>query len=133
MHKWVLGWVLAIGLAGGVWAQDSEIKGVISGQIEAFKADDFEQAFTFAAPSIRQIFRTPENFGVMVRRGYPMVWRPSEVTFLDLREQSGSYVQTVRIEDAEGAVHLLAYAMTQTPDGWRISGVQILEAPGVST
>lgn len=132
MRGWIIGLVLALGLTGGAWAQDSEIEGVISGQIEAFKADDFDQAFTFAAPTIRQIFRTPENFGVMVRRGYPMVWRPADVTFLDLREEGGVFVQTVRIEDADGMIHLLAYAMTETESGWKISGVQILEAAGVN-
>ncbi|MEL7261485.1 MAG: DUF4864 domain-containing protein [Pseudomonadota bacterium] len=132
MRGWIIGLVFALGLAGAAWAQDSEIEGVISGQIEAFKADDFEQAFTFAAPSIRQIFRTPENFGVMVRRGYPMVWRPAEVTFLDLRDEAGVPVQTVQIRDAAGTIHLLAYSMTQTGAGWKISGVQILEAPGVN-
>ncbi|MEM7632391.1 MAG: DUF4864 domain-containing protein [Pseudomonadota bacterium] len=132
MRGWIIGLVFALGLAGAAWAQDSEIEGVIAGQIEAFKADDFEQAFTFAAPSIRQIFRTPENFGVMVRRGYPMVWRPAEVTFLDLRDEAGVPVQTVQIRDAAGTIHLLAYSMTQTGAGWKISGVQILEAPGVN-
>ena len=132
MRAWFLGMVLAIGLVGATAAQDTEIEGVIAGQIEAFKADDFEQAFTFAAPSIRRIFRTPENFGVMVRRGYPMVWRPADVTFLDLRDENGLTIQTVRIEDAEGTTHLLAYSMTQTGEGWKISGVQILEAPGLS-
>ena len=128
MRTWFLGLVLALGLAGGAFAQDSEIKGVISDQIEAFKADDFEQAFTFAAPSIRQIFRTPENFGTMVRRGFPMVWRPADVTFLELRDQAGVLIQTVRIKDSEGATHLLAYSMTQAEGEWKISGVQILEA-----
>ena len=132
MRGWILGLVLAVGLFGAADAQEQEIEGVISNQLEAFKADDFEQAFTFAAPNIQGIFRTPENFGVMVQRGYPMVWRPADVTFLDLREQSGLFIQTVRIEDAQGTVHLLAYSMTQTAEGWRISGVQILEAPGVN-
>lgn len=132
MRKWMIGAVLALGLTGPVVAQGSDIETVIGSQIEAFKADDFAGAFEYAAPSIRNIFRTPENFGVMVRRGYPMVWRPEEVTFLDLAQRGGLYVQTVRITDADGAVHYLAYAMTETAQGWKISGVQILEAPGVS-
>ncbi|WP_299609491.1 DUF4864 domain-containing protein [uncultured Tateyamaria sp.] len=132
MRRWMMGAVLAVGLAGAALAQGTEIEGVIGGQIEAFKADDFEQAFTFAAPSIQGIFRTPENFGRMVTQGYPMVWRPADVTYLDLREEGGRYVQTVRIEDAEGAVHFLAYAMVETADGWKIGGVQLLDAPGVN-
>ncbi|WP_299649622.1 DUF4864 domain-containing protein [uncultured Tateyamaria sp.] len=132
MRKWMMGAVLAVGLAGAAMAQGTEIEGVIGSQIEAFKADDFEQAFTFAAPSIQGMFRTPENFGRMVTQGYPMVWRPADVTYLDLREEGGRYVQTVRIEDAEGAVHFLAYAMIETADGWKIGGVQLLDAPGVN-
>lgn len=133
MRVWIAGFVFALGMAMGAFAQERDIENVISGQLEAFKVDDFEEAFTYAAPSIRGIFRTPENFGVMVRRGYPMVWRPSDVTFLDLREGPGdTLVQTVEIEDAAGTTHLLAYMMTQTSDGWKISGVQILQAPGVN-
>ncbi|WP_415922027.1 DUF4864 domain-containing protein [Tateyamaria sp. SN6-1] len=132
MRAWIFGLFLAIGLVGAAAAQDQEIEGVISDQIEAFKVDDFERAFTFAAPNIRGIFRTPENFGVMVRRGYPMIWRPAEVDFLDLRQEQGQFIQTVRIEDAAGTTHLFAYSMTETEDGWRISGVQPLEAPGVN-
>lgn len=132
MRKWMMGAVLALGMAGSALAQGTEIEGVISSQIEAFKSDDFAEAFTYAAPSIQGMFRTPENFGRMVTQGYPMVWRPAEVTYLDLQEFSGGYVQTVRIEDSDGATHFLAYSMVQTGQGWKISGVQILEAPGVS-
>ncbi|MEM8655726.1 MAG: DUF4864 domain-containing protein [Pseudomonadota bacterium] len=132
MRKWMMGAVLGLSMAGAAWAQGTEIEGVISSQIEAFKVDDFAQAFTYAAPSIQGMFRTPENFGRMVTQGYPMVWRPADVTYLDLREEGGRYVQTVRIEDAEGATHFLAYAMIETGEGWKIAGVQVLEAPGVS-
>jgi len=71
-----------VGLVGPAQAQSDEIKAVIGNQIEAFLADDFATAFTFASPMIREIFRTPENFGSMVRNGYPMVWRPAEIRYL---------------------------------------------------
>ncbi|APX13575.1 DUF4864 domain-containing protein [Tateyamaria omphalii] len=132
MRKWIIGAVMAVGLAGAVQAQGTEIEGVISRQIEAFKVDDFAQAFTYAAPSIQGMFRTPENFGRMVTQGYPMVWRPADVTYLDLREEAGRYMQVVRIEDTQGTVHFLGYSMIETGEGWKISGVQVLEAPGLS-
>lgn len=132
MRALVIGLVLAFGVALGALAQDRDIEGVISDQLTAFEQDDFDQAFSHAAPNIRQIFRTPENFGVMVQRGYPMVWRPGEVTFLDLKRENGGFVQTVQIEDGDGNVHLLAYAMLETSAGWKIAGVQILEASGLS-
>jgi hypothetical protein len=132
MHKWILGVALAASMTGAAWAQGTEIEGVIGNQIDAFKADNFEQAFEFAAPNIRNIFRTPENFGRMVTQGYPMVWRPAEVTYLELREENGSYWQKVQIVDAQGRVHVLDYRMLDTDSGWKINGVQLLESAGVS-
>ena len=132
MHKWILGVALAASMTGAARAQGTEIEGVIGNQIDAFKADNFEQAFEFAAPNIRNIFRTPENFGRMVTQGYPMVWRPAEVTYLELREENGSYWQKVQIVDAQGRVHMLDYRMLDTDSGWKINGVQLLESAGVS-
>ncbi|WP_299152281.1 DUF4864 domain-containing protein [uncultured Tateyamaria sp.] len=132
MRKWMMGAALAMSMAGIAVAQGTEIEAVIGSQIEAFEADDFAGAFAFASPSIQGIFRTPENFGRMVTQGYPMVWRPAEVTYLGLRQEDGAYWQTVRIVDGDGAVHLLDYRMLETRDGWKINGVQLLEAAGVS-
>ena len=54
---------------------------MISKQIEAFKADDFDTAFSFASPMIQRMFGSASTFGEMVQNGYPMVWRPAEVRF----------------------------------------------------
>ena len=99
----------------------------IQGQLNAFRDDDFATAFTYASPGIKGMFRTPERFGEMVRSGYPMVWRPAEVRFLELRTHPpGGKVQRVMIIDKSGALHLLDYLMIQTEAGWQIAGVQIL-------
>ena len=132
MRALLIAVTMMFGLAIGAKAQDADIQGVIGSQIEAFKVDDFATAFTFASPSIQGMFRTPENFGRMVSQGYPMVWRPAEVEYLDLREEAGALWQRVMITDAKGAVHLLDYRMVETENGWKISGVQLLDAPGVS-
>lgn len=108
-------------------AQEGDIRGVISSQLDAFLEDDFVTAFTFAHPNIKNIFRTPENFGRMVREGYPMVWRPAEVEYLDLRQESGRTFQDVRIIDGNGRAFILEYTMAETGEGWRIAGVRILE------
>lgn len=116
----------------GASAQNAEIEGVITSQIEAFKVDDFAKAFTFAAPNIRGIFRTPDNFGRMVSQGYPMVWRPAEVQYRDLTERGGFSFQNVLITDAQGRVFLLEYSMVETSEGWKIAGVRILENAAIS-
>lgn len=104
------------------------IEQVITSQIEAFLADDFDTAFTFAAPAIRRLFRTPENFGRMVREGYPMVWRPSRVEFLTLERRDGMLVQRVLIEDSAGAYYVAEYMMVRAGEGWQINGVRIERA-----
>lgn len=108
----------------------AEIEAVIGRQIAAFLAEDVETAFGFASPAIRALFGTPERFGRMVREGYPMVWRPAQVRFLDLREEAGRLRQRVMITDAEGRLHLLDYEMIELDGGWRINGVRILRAAG---
>jgi hypothetical protein len=113
-------------------ADSAAITATINQQIEAFQADDFERAFEFASPTIQQIFRSAENFGQMVRQGYPMVWRPAKVRFLELRRISGSLWQRVQVVDQQGQVHVLDYQMINGPDGWRINAVQLLKAPGAA-
>lgn len=120
-----------LSFAGAALAQGDEIRGVIRSQIDAFLKDDFATAFTFASPGIQGIFVTPENFGAMVRNGYPMVWRPSDVDFGELREVAGRLWQRVIVRDAEGRIHTLDYQMVEGADGWRINGVQLLRAPDV--
>ncbi len=126
MRRLLLAVSLSAGLASGAFAQSDEIEANISAQIQAFKADDFATAFTFASPNIQRLFGDPENFGTMVRRGYPMVWRPADVRFLELREISGALWQKVMITDGDGRVHLLDYQMIQQENGWKINGVQLL-------
>ena len=104
-----------------------EIKGVISSQIEAFQSDDFSTAFTFASPSIQLMFGTPDNFGRMVSQGFPMVWRPSDVEYLGLREDRGALVQRLQVTDSDGRLHVLDYFMVETADGWKINGVEFVK------
>ncbi|MEM9638750.1 MAG: DUF4864 domain-containing protein, partial [Pseudomonadota bacterium] len=79
-----------------------------------------------------RLFQTPENFQRMVTQGYPMVWRPGDVRYLELREQGSTYWQRVMITDQNGRVHILDYRMLETGEGWRINGVQILDSADFS-
>jgi hypothetical protein len=126
------GMILSVMMAFGAVAQQTEIEGTITSQIEAFKADDFEQAFSYATPNLQRLFQSPSNFERMVTSGYPMVWRPADVQYLDLQERAGDMYQKVQITDEKGALHLLMYRMQQTNAGWRIGGVQILKMPGAT-
>ena len=135
MRHVLLTLALIAGLAVPAAAQDGRaeaIQNVIRSQIDAFLQDDVETAFTYASPGIKSLFGTPERFGTMVRNGYPMVWRPAEVEFLELEQRGGGPWQTVMMRDATGALHVLGYRMERGPNGaWKIDGVQILRQPEV--
>lgn len=115
-----------------VLAPNPDIEATISGQFDAFLAEDVAGAWTFASPNIQRLFGTPDNFGRMVRQGYPMVWAPAEVDFIDLQSFGGVLVQRVQVIDGAGVAHYLGYQMVETEGGWRINGVQILPAPDLS-
>ncbi len=114
--------------AFGAAADPEEMQAIIDRQLEAFQADDFAAALEFASPVLKQYFRTPENFGRMVTQGYPMVWRPGSVRYLESRIEDGAHWQRVMITDQQGTVHVLDYRMTETAEGWRINGVKILDS-----
>ena len=111
-------------------AEDRDrITGVIGAQIEAFRDEDVTRAFGFASPRIRSLFGTPERFGQMVERGYPMVLRPNQVRYLELREVAGNLWQRVLITDQDGRLHLLDYQVVEGGSDWKINAVQILKVP----
>jgi hypothetical protein len=112
-------------------ARNPDIEATINNQLQAFTAEDFVTAFTFASPFIKDIFGTPENFGAMVTQGYPMVAHPGNVQMLELRQVAGGLWQRVMITDQAGATHMLDYQMIETPEGWQINGVQLLPPVGI--
>lgn len=115
-------------------SQEARVPGIettIQNQFNAFLQDDVATAFTYASPNIKGMFGTPEQFGRMVQQGYPMVWRPADVRFLELRNIAGNLWQRVMVTDQSGAVHMLDYQMIETAEGWQINGVQLLPQAGV--
>ena len=127
MRAFVLSVTLWASVAFGAAANPKDMRDVIDNQLSAFQQDDFAQAMEYASPGLQRFFATPENFGRMVTQGYPMVWRPDTVEYLENRTENGIHWQRVRIKDMEGKVHILDYRMLETENGWRINGVQILD------
>ena len=109
----------------------ADIETIIQSQVDAFLDQDTTTAFSYASPGLKRLFGTPERFGQMVQNGYPMVWAPSEIRFLELRRQGALLFQKVLIIDENGAPHVLEYNMMQVEQGWLIDGVEYLAAPPV--
>ena len=90
-------------------------------QLEAFRRDDFDTAFTFASGAIRAQFDRP-SFETMVRRGYPEIARSAfaAVVKTELPSEGVAYV-TVKIRGANGQSIEALYELTWEDD-WKISG-----------
>lgn len=109
-------------------AEADAIENTIRGQIDAIQADNWEQAFTFASPTIQGIFKSPYNFSEMVKRGYPMVWRPKDVRTGALVETPRGLMQTMIFVDQQNRLFIADYLMQEIEGQWRINGVQIRPA-----
>ena len=97
------------------------IRSVIEGQLDAFKADNAPQAFSYASPAIQSIFKDPDTFMSMVRAGYQPVYRPKKVEFRDLVPVEGRWSQRVLVVGPDGVPVVAQYIMEKQPDGtWRI-------------
>lgn len=99
------------------------IRRVIIAQIEAFQSDDGIQAFLYAAPAIRQHFKSVGNFMRMVRSSYHAIYRPRSVLFGELREMQGLPAQVVFLMAQDGGIVKAVYLMQQqSSKDWRVAG-----------
>jgi uncharacterized protein DUF4864 len=121
---------LWVGVAAGVAPQGEpseadweSIREVIAFQLDAFKRDDAEAAFSFASPAIQKQFHTPSEFMRMVRTGYGAVYRPGAVRFLEPFVLSEQPVQPLEIVTPDDLVVIAFYIMERQSDGsWKIAG-----------
>ena len=108
-------------------ADRSAVVAVIRAQMEAFRADDAERAFSYASPDIRALYGDAETFLRAVASGYRPVYRPQAVLFEDVISIDGQPAQRVLVQSQEGETLLAIYPMQRQPDGsWRIDGCILL-------
>jgi len=148
MKSVVLALVLSFGLAsmpvhaGPVDVKPAElptedvanIRNIILRQLNAFRDDDAEKAFSYAAPEIRRIFKTPEMFLHMVRKSYQSVYRPQSFAFKTIKRIDGNIVQPLAVVGPSGVSETALYIMEQQPDGsWKIGACIMAREPGKDT
>ena len=102
---------------------EEAIKRTVKSQLQAFAEDDFDQAFKYAAPSIKKIFTSPDNFKLMVINQYPAVYRPKKITFGDITTYRNSPALNVFLVDPDGNFVTATYMMEkQKNNDWLIAG-----------
>jgi hypothetical protein len=121
-----------VAIAGPLSAQDEkQIIGVVQSQLNAFAADDAEKAFSYAAPNIRALLGTAENFLEMVRSQYDVVVHPVSVVFLKPKGDGALSIIKVQLTDGDGDVWTATYTLQrQKNKQWRITGCVLAEALG---
>ena len=113
---------------------ETQIQEVIADQIDAFQTKDYDRAFSHAAPTIKQIFKTTERFVGMVKNGYEPLYNPDSYAFSRSIEQGGSLYQEVIVTDQTGKQWQAVYTLKQQPDGvWKITGVKMEPTTGAAT
>ena len=121
--------VVLISLAAPARAADdvAAAQGVIRSQIEAFSRDDAAAAYSYAAPSIQEIFPQADIFMSMVRNSYAPVYRHRSFDFGEARVSDGTIAQRVHIVDADGIPWEALYTLELQPDGSvKITGCVLL-------
>jgi hypothetical protein len=118
---------LAVAPALGGEAEIKAAQSSIEAQIRAFLAGEDETAYSFAAPNIKRIFPTVEQFMAMVRNGYQPVWKPQNFAFGDAMEMSPTaIIQKVLVTGPDGKNYEAVYTLELQDDGtFRITGVSL--------
>ncbi|WP_026317184.1 DUF4864 domain-containing protein [Ahrensia kielensis] len=108
-------------------SDNNAARGVITNQLEAFIARDFDLAYSFASDNIKGIFPTVEQFMAMVEGGYLPVLRPGNYAFGNTENLTeGRIKQDLLIRAPDGSDWTAIYYMQRQPDGsWKIDAVNL--------
>ena len=107
-----------------------EVHYTISSQIDAFKKNDVNEAYTFAAPNIQAQFPNPDTFGLMVKNGYPIIWKPKSFKFVKFKDLGDKCIQRVLFQSYEGSLETYDYIVEKNNNLWRIAGVLTIKSAG---
>ncbi|MDB5868279.1 MAG: hypothetical protein JWP96_611 [Polaromonas sp.] len=137
-----LTWLLAVAVAAWMLlapaqaaplapADEKNVRAAVEGQLAALARDDAVKAFSYAAPNVRQAVGTAPRFMAMIRRSYPMIYRPASSAFLKPEADGSQVVQRVQMVDAGGNDWLAIYSLQRQKDkSWRITGCQVVPNKG---
>lgn len=112
-------------------ADEKDIRATVQGQLSALARDDASRAFSFAAENVRQAVGSAPAFLAMVRRNYPVIYRPASVAFLKPESRGDQVIQRVQMIDGSGDAWLAIYSLQrQKNKSWRITGCAVVENKG---
>jgi hypothetical protein len=106
---------------------------VIASQISAFKADDYELAYSFAAPNVKQVFTSAKAFKFMVQSGYTQLYQHTSYSFGESTSANDEVYQEIIVTDESGQLWRFVYSLDKQQDqSWKITSVVMHRYEGKS-
>ncbi len=135
INKFLVLLLFVVHLKAAVFADEGgtvmeAVRYTISAQIDAFKQNDVKKAYTFAAPNIQAQFPSPDIFGLMVRNGYPIIWKPKSYKFTTFKDLGNRCVQRVLFQSYNGSLESYDYILEKNGSVWKIAGVLTIKSAG---
>ena len=112
---------------------EKQIVGVVKAQLNAFAKDDSAKAFSYAAPNIKSLLGSAEQFMEMVRTQYAVIYRPGSTIFMRPQGHYGEAVLQIRLTDDKGAPWTALYTLQkQKNNAWLITGCTVEVSRGTT-
>lgn len=130
-RRWLLAPLLLV-VAATAHAQSDENAAAdpVLRQLEAFRRNDYDTAYTFASAEIHRLFDRAA-FERMVKSGYPEIAESSRAHVARAeRAPDGHVYLLMKIRGANGRHIEAVYDMVHEGGGWRINGVVATPDPG---
>lgn len=136
MRLWMAMAVMLMGLVAPGHAQDdAPWQATVTGQIEAFRAEDGSAALGFAGAAFRTQFEgQPEAFyAAIIAAGYEAIVNSRSHSFGAFNQLSDTrVVQVVNFVGPDQGLYAALYELIDEPDeGWRVQGVVLRREAGV--
>jgi hypothetical protein len=100
-----------------------ELYSIVSRQLTALRADDFESAYRQAASGVQQKF-SPEQFEHMIRRDFPSMTKTQGIEFGNVEVSGGAALVQVYLQNPDGETRVYIFSFTAEEGAWKIDGVQ---------
>ena len=136
MRWWVAMVVTLVALLAPAMAQDEAAwQATVTGQVEAFRAQDGAGALSFAGEGFRSQFAgQPEAFyAAIIGSGYEAIVRSRSHSFGEFNRLSETrVVQVVNFVGPDQGLYAALYELIDEPgEGWRVQGVALRREAGV--
>ena len=136
MRLWVAMAVMLVGLVAPVYAQDdTPWQATITGQVEAFRAEDGAAALSFAGKGFRAQFEgQPEAFyTAIIASGYEAIVSSRSHSFGEFNKVDElTVMQVVNFVGRDQGLYSALYQLADEPgEGWRVQGVVLRREAGV--